>query len=71
MRRLRDDEGATAILVVIVMVVLLGMGAMVVDVGGLWSERRQLQNGADASSLAIAQMCAGGDCSGYQTEAQT
>lgn len=71
MRRLRDDEGATAILVVIVMVVLIGMGAMVVDVGGLWSERRQLQNGADAGSLAVAQMCAGGDCARYLSEAQT
>ena len=70
MRRLNDD-GATAIFVVIVIVVLIGMTAMVVDVGALWSERRQLQNGADAGSLAVAQMCAGGDCSGYLTEAET
>ena len=71
MRRLNDDEGATAVLVAIVLVVLIGIAAMVVDVGALWSERRQLQNGADAGSLAIAQMCAGGSCSGYATEAQS
>lgn len=70
MRRVRDDEGATAILVVLVIVVMIGMAAMVVDVGALWSERRQLQNGADAGSLAVAQLCAAGNCSGYLTEAQ-
>jgi hypothetical protein len=69
MRRV-NDEGAVAVLLVIVVVVLIGMAAMVVDVGALWSERRQLQNGADAGSLAVAQLCAGGDCSGYATEAQ-
>jgi hypothetical protein len=44
------------------MVVLLGMGALVIDVGQLYSERRELQNGADAAALAVAQDCAGGDC---------
>ncbi|MDQ6752149.1 MAG: Tad domain-containing protein, partial [Actinomycetota bacterium] len=44
------------------MVVLLGMAAMVIDVGGLYFERAQLQNGADAAALAIAQNCATGTC---------
>jgi len=70
MRRLTDDTGAVAVIVVILAVVLFGMAAMVVDVASLWSERRQLQNGADAGALAVAQMCATGSCDGYATEAQ-
>lgn len=53
-----DDRGAILPLVVISMVLLLGMGAMVIDIGHLYAERRQLQNGADAAALAIAQSCA-------------
>lgn len=40
--------------------VLVGMSAMVVDVGQIVVERRQLQNGADGSALALAQRCAYG-----------
>jgi hypothetical protein len=38
--------------------VLLGLGAIVLDVGQAYAERRQLQNGADAAALAIAHDCA-------------
>lgn len=62
MRRLTGDDGVTAVLVALLAVVLFGMGAMVVDVGSLWSERRQLQNGADAGALAVAETCAAGTC---------
>lgn len=68
MRRLtvlsrRDDRGAMAILVaIIVPVVLLGMGAFVVDVGSWYAERAQTQNGADAGAYAVAQSCATGHC---------
>lgn len=58
MRR-ADEGGAVAVLVAVMMVVLLGMGAIVVDVGGLFQNRRELQNGADAAALAIAQDCGG------------
>jgi len=44
--------------------VLLGLGAIVIDTGSLLYERRQLQNGADAVALSIAQACAKGDTSG-------
>ena len=44
------------------LVVLLGVGALVIDVGALYAERRQLQNGADAAALAVAADCAEGDC---------
>ena len=53
------------------MVVLLGMGALVIDVGQLYAERRELQNGADAAALAVAQDCAGGDCLDETTTADT
>jgi Flp pilus assembly protein TadG len=38
--------------------VLLGVGALVIDTGSLLYERRQLQSGADAAALSIAQSCA-------------
>jgi hypothetical protein len=38
--------------------VLLGMGALTLDVGNMMFERRQLQNGADAAALELASICA-------------
>jgi Flp pilus assembly protein TadG len=37
--------------------VLLGLSALVIDVGQLYQERAQLQNGADAAALAVAKGC--------------
>lgn len=62
-RRLRSERGATAVLVGILMVPLLGCLAIALDVGAVYVERAQLQNGADAAALAIAQDCAHGVCS--------
>lgn len=69
MRRLTDvrrrggDRGAmTLIVAIFVPVVLLGMGAFVVDVGSWYAERAQTQNGADAGAVAVAQSCASGPC---------
>jgi len=39
-------------------VAMVAMAALVIDVGALLDERRQLQNGADASALGIAERCA-------------
>jgi hypothetical protein len=60
----RDERGAVGVLVAILLGggVLLGLGAIVVDVGQLYSERAQLQNGADAGALAVAKTCAEGTC---------
>jgi hypothetical protein len=63
MRRLirdhRDPErGASAVLIAICLVVLLGMGAFVIDVAAVVQERRELQSGADAGALAVAKDCA-------------
>jgi hypothetical protein len=38
--------------------VIMSMLALTVDVGNILAERRQLQNGADAATLALAQSCA-------------
>ncbi len=58
--RRRDDRGAVAVLVTILLAsgVLLGMGALVIDVGNLYAERGQLQSGADAAAFKVAQDCA-------------
>lgn len=51
------ERGAAGVMVAILVPVLIGMGAVAVDVGNIFSTRAQLQNGADASALAIAQTC--------------
>ncbi|KRF08446.1 pilus assembly protein TadG [Arthrobacter sp. Soil782] len=62
MRRLTKanerERGAVAVIVAILLVVLLGFAALAVDMGMLYSEKAQLQNGADAGALGIAQACA-------------
>ena len=52
------ERGAVSVLVALLMVVLLGFAALAIDVAMLYSERVQLQNGADAAALGIAQTCA-------------
>jgi hypothetical protein len=61
----RDERGVVAVLVVILLGagVLLGLGAFVIDVGQIYQERAELQNGADAAALGVAKSCALGDCS--------
>ena len=58
----RGERGATAVVVALLAVPLFGLGAIVVDVGALYQERRELQNGADAAALAVARDCARGAC---------
>ena len=57
----RRDDGAVLVWVGLMLTVLLGMGALVIDAGALYSERRQLQNGADAGALAVARDLAAGN----------
>ncbi|MHB0979975.1 MAG: pilus assembly protein TadG-related protein [Thermoleophilia bacterium] len=51
----RDETGAIAVLVAILMVVFLGLAALVVDAGGLYDHDREIQTAADAGALAGAQ----------------
>ncbi len=58
-RRLRrDEQGALVVVLAAFITVILGMAALVVDVGSVLDERRQLQNGADAAALGAAQYIA-------------
>ncbi len=51
----RSESGATAILIAISMVVLMGFTAVAVDSGILFSDRRQQQSAADGGALAAVQ----------------
>jgi Flp pilus assembly protein TadG len=59
-----DERGAIGVLIAVLLGfgVLTGMGALVVDVGQLYQERAELQNGADAAVLGVAKSCALGAC---------
>lgn len=62
MRRLtalvQEERGATAVMVALLLTPLIGFAALAVDVGSLYFEQAQLQNGADAAALAIGNHCA-------------
>jgi Flp pilus assembly protein TadG len=60
----RDERGAMGVLIAVLIGggVLLGMGALAIDVGQLYQNRAELQNGADAGALAVADSCALGTC---------
>ncbi|WP_433874534.1 pilus assembly protein TadG-related protein [Sinomonas atrocyanea] len=45
-------------MVTVLMLVLVGAGALAVDIGRIAAYKAQLQNGADASALAVAAYCA-------------
>jgi len=71
MQRLRnDDRGATAAIVALLMVPLLAVAAIAVDVAAMHADKQQLQTGADAAALAVAQECARGNCDAAATTAQ-
>jgi Flp pilus assembly protein TadG len=55
MSRTRNERGQVIVLTVIALATLLGMGALVLDVGAWFHEKRQLQATADAAALAGAQ----------------
>ena len=51
----RDERGATAVLVGILAVFLVGLSAFTVDLGAAYVSNRNLQKAADAGALAAAQ----------------
>jgi Putative Flp pilus-assembly TadE/G-like len=51
----KSERGQAVVLLVVSIVVLLGMAALVVDVGSWWRDQRRLQGTADAAALAGAQ----------------
>ena len=68
--RRRDQAGQTLPMVMFFMVALLGVAGLVVDVGGWYLQKRQVQAAADASALAGANQLPAG-WSYAQTAAQT
>jgi Flp pilus assembly protein TadG len=56
MRLFRKEEGQAIIIVVVAMTALLGMSALVLDVGTWYVTQRHLQAKADAAALAGAQV---------------
>ena len=58
LRLRREDRGAYSVMTAMLLVVMLGAVALAVDVGAMYAERTELQNGADAAALAVAQKCA-------------
>ncbi len=56
MNRAKPEQGQTLVMTVVSLVVLLGMAALVLDVGAWFHQKRQLQATADASALAGAQL---------------
>jgi Flp pilus assembly protein TadG len=60
----RDERGGVAVIVAVLIGggVLLGIGALVIDVGQIYQNRAELQSGAEAGALAVAGKCAAGAC---------
>ena len=60
----RDERGGIAVLVGLFFLfgIVLGAASLSLDTGKLMWERRELQNGADAGALSLAQSCAKGPC---------
>ncbi|WP_415854597.1 pilus assembly protein TadG-related protein [Sinomonas sp. G460-2] len=55
---LHRERGAVAVVTALLLTVLLAVGALAVDGGMLYAKRAQLQSGADAAAIAVAQKCA-------------
>jgi Flp pilus assembly protein TadG len=53
--KIKDDKGAIAIIAAVVLVVIMGIMAYVIDTGSLYETRRSLQTVADSAALAGAQ----------------
>lgn len=54
MKRSNNERGSVAVIVALLMVVLVGFSALVIDYGDMASHKRLLQNAVDAACLAAA-----------------
>ena len=68
-RRLAGEHGASAVLLALLLVPILGFTAIAVDVGALYAEKARLQVAADSAALAVAADCAKGACGDMQATA--
>jgi hypothetical protein len=61
--RRRDERGATAVLFALLAVVLIGVGALAVDIGQAYAKRSLLQTDVDVAVMAAAaELTSGGAC---------
>lgn len=63
------ERGASGVLVAIMMLAMIGAGALAVDTGQIYAERAELQNGADAGALAAVDLCAESGCTQAKADA--
>jgi Flp pilus assembly protein TadG len=68
--RLKSERGQAFVLVAVAMVMLLGMAALVLDVGNWFRDKRRLQGTVDAAALAGAQQLPD-DSAAAQSQAMT
>jgi hypothetical protein len=66
----KDERGQAIVLMVLSLVVIMGMAALVLDVGNWYHTKRRLQGTADAAALAGAQLLPD-NSSGAQSQALT
>lgn len=71
LRRARDERGAVAVTVAVMLVPLLGLAALAVDVAAVHAYRQQLSNAADSAALAVALDCARAQCGNAGATAST
>src|SRR5579862_3631924 len=74
-RRLRDEDGQSLVLMALFVSMILVISVVVIDGSNLFVHRRSLQNAADAAALAAAQdintsTCASSSCSTLKTDVQ-
>lgn len=71
----RNEEGAILVWVALLMVVLLGMGAIAIDAGYAFAVKRETSTSADAAALAgahaAAQKYIDNGCTGVEAEAES
>ena len=60
-RRLDDESGATAAVFAVLLLVLVGLVALTIDGGLLWTKHRRVRAANDAAALAAAYSCAKGE----------
>ncbi|MCE0488189.1 pilus assembly protein TadG-related protein [Ornithinimicrobium sediminis] len=68
---LSRERGATAVLTALLLTTLLGFVGFGVDLSATYAKKQELQNGADAAALAVAQDCAVDGCGDSQSIADS
>lgn len=60
--RIRSEDGASAVIVAIALLLLFGAGAIAIDLGSMWETKRDLVIDTDAAALAAARLAAEEGC---------